>query len=1492
MYVLDSYGEPAPVGVAGELYIGGAGVARGYLNRPELTTERFLPDPFGKAPFIANPGARMYRTGDLGRWLPDGTIEYLGRNDSQVKLRGFRIEPGEIEARLLEHESVREAVVVVREDEPGDKRLVAYYTAEERAGGAEAPRAEQLRAHLAARLPEHMLPAAYVKLESLPLTPNGKLDRKALPAPEGEAYSRRGYEAPQGETETLLAATWAEALRLERVGRHDNFFELGGHSLLAVTLVERMRQAGLQVDVRALFTRPTLAELASAVGAQVDAIEAPPNLIPPGCKAITPEMLPLLKLSEEEIDRLVSGTPGGAANIQDVYPLAPLQEGILFHHLMGGEGDPYVLGSLMSFESRELLDAYLRAMQAVIDRHDILRTAVIWEGLPEPVQVVWRTAPLPVEEVELEEGGGDAEGRLYERFSPRRYRMDVREAPLMRVYVTSDPDNRRWLLMQLTHHLTVDHSTLDVLRKEIEAHLLGEEGDLPAPLPFRNLVAQSRLGVSREEHEAYFRRLLGDVEEPTAPFGFLNVRGDGLGIEEAGLQVGADLARRVRERARKLAVSAACLFHVAWALTLARVSGRQDVTFGTLLLGRMQGGRGADQVMGLFINTLPVRMRVGHDTAEESVRRAHTQLAELLRHEHASLALAQRCSAVPAPTPLFSSLLNYRHGAVAGKARPEGKGRAWEGFRFLRGEERTNYPCALSVDDFGEEFGLTAQVESPIEPMRICEHMQSALSSLIEALESEPGRPMRALESLPEREKRQVLYEWNATDLEYPGEKLVHELFEEQARIRPDAVAVVSEGDSLSYGELNRRANRLAHYLRELGVGPDARVAICLERGVEMIVALLATLKAGGAYAPLDPAYPEERLRFMLADCAPVALLTQGRLPVGFEGLSAGMPVLDLADEYRWGDRPETDPDRASVGLTAEGLAYVIYTSGSTGTPKGVMVGHRGIVRLVLNTDYVRLTAEDVIAQASNASFDAATFEIWGALLNGARLERVRREDLLSSAALAEKIERTGVSVLFLTTGLFNQLAREKPDLFQGLRYLLFGGEQVEPRWVRQVAEGGKPRNFLHVYGPTETVTYASWYEINGVTEDKGVPIGRPIGNTRMYVLDSYGEPAPVGVAGELYIGGAGVARGYLNRPELTAERFLPDPFAKESGTRIYKTGDLGRWLSEGTVEYVGRNDFQVKVRGFRIELGEIESRLLDHESVREAVVVVREDEPGDKRLVAYYTTGYTTGEGAEGEVGAEALRAHLAVRLPEHMVPAAYVRLESLPLTPNGKLDRKALPAPEGDAYSRQDYEAPRGETEALLAATWAEALRLERVGRHDDFFELGGHSLLAVQVIARLRHSLGVEVGLNQLFAHPSVAGLAQSLEGAVRTGLPAIRPTDRPEKVPLSFAQKRLWFLAQIPGVSQAYHIPIGLRLRGELNVLALRLSLDSILERHEALRTSFESRRSGSRRRRRAGSSFGNTTCEGGARRRPNSGDWWRRRPGSRSTWRKARRSEAV
>ncbi|EEC34276.1 non-ribosomal peptide synthetase [Burkholderia pseudomallei 576] len=1421
IYVLDEYGQPVPRGVAGELYIGGVQVARGYLNRPELTRERFVDDPF-----VA--GGRLYKTGDLARWRTDGSLEYLGRNDFQVKIRGFRIELGEIEAQLARVAGVRETVVLARDSgsPAGEKRLVAYYT-----GNADVA---ALREQATRHLPAYMVPSAYVRLDAWPLTPNGKLDRRALPAPADDAYARAEYEAPQGAKEEALAVIWRELLPVERISRHDNFFELGGHSLLVIGLSEKLRAAGLHADVRVVYRASTLADLAAHLGTDNQDIRIPLNLIADGDEHITPAQLTLVALSQESIDALVAKVEGGAANVQDIYPLAPLQEGILFHHLMSGESDPYVLSGVLAFRGREVMERFVSALQQVIDRHDILRTGFFWEGLEQPVQVVQRRATLPVSVVELDAREGDIVRQLEARFDSRGYRMDVSRAPLMHVHAACDGEHERWVARVLFHHLSIDHTTLERVIEEARAIGQGRAEDLPQPAPFRNFVAQARLGVSEADHEAYFRAKLGDIDEPTAPFGLLSVQGDGREIAEAARRLKPELSGALRGHARRLGVSAASMMHVAWGLVLSRTTGRQDVVFGTVLFGRMQGGAQSDRSLGLFINTLPVRMRVAQTGVETSVKETHAQLAELMRHEHAPLVLAQRCSGVPAQTPLFTSLLNYRYSKPKVAA-----AHIADGVELLDGHERTSYPLSMTVDDHERDFTIVAKVCERIGPQRVCELMELALEQLTRALGANPGGELAELDVLPAAERTQVLHGWNETGRAYARDACLHQLFEAQVSRTPEAAAVICGDETLSYTDLDARANRLAHYLRGQGVGPDTRVGLALGRGVEMMTGLLAILKAGGAYVPLDPGYASERLRAILDDSRPAIVLADAAGRTALDALAGAPPIADLhADASRWSALPSTPP--RVEGLTPRHLAYVIYTSGSTGQPKGVMVEHASVVNLWRALDEAIYRTHPSARRVSlNASiaFDSLVKQ-WVQLLSGRTLVVVPEPVRFDGRRLLDAIGRDRIDVFDCTP---SQLA-----LIEGARgpedeaypqVTLVGGEAIGEGMWSELASASS-RTYYNVYGPTECTVDAT---LARITAEHAPHIGGPLANVRAYVLNERLSPAPVGVRGELYIGGAGVARGYLNRPELTRERFIDDPFV--AGGRLYRTGDLARWRTDGSLEYLGRNDFQVKIRGFRIELGEIEAQLAKVAGVREVVVLARDsaadtDQNADpnasatansseKRLVAYYT----------GDADVVALRAQAAQHLPSYMVPSAYVRLDAWPLTPNGKLDRRALPAPADGAYARAEYEAPQGAKEEALAAIWRELLHVERVSRHDNFFELGGHSLLAVQLVSRLRQALSVEVALGTVFDAPVLSALAERLEAENTAVLSPIPLAPRDGRIALSLAQQRLWFLTQLEGVSEAYHMSGAVRLDGPLNREVLQRALNRIVMRHEALRTCF-------------------------------------------------------
>ncbi|UGQ48692.1 non-ribosomal peptide synthase/polyketide synthase [Massilia endophytica] len=1415
IYLLDAHGGLVPPGCPGGLHIAGVQVAAGYLKRPELDAQVFLRDPFGQE------DARMYRSGDLARWRRDGTLEYLGRADSQVKIRGFRIEPGEIEQRLAAFPGVSEALVLARPSPRGDMQLVAYVA------GTGIER-EALRTALKSALPDYMIPAAFVLLDAFPQTANGKIDRKALPDPEMDSGAT--FEAPEGETEELLAGLWAEVLKLERVGRHDNFFELGGHSLLAVSLIERMRRQGVQADVRTLFATPTIAALAAASGGQ-RSVQVPPNLIPPGCERITPDMLPLVALSQADIDMVAASVPGGAGNIQDIYPLAPLQEGMLFHHMLESEGDVYLGVQLAAFANREELDAHVAALRAVIARHDIMRSAVVWEGLPEPVQVVWREAPLALHELEFDSKNGPVADQLRAHCDPQRKRLEVRQAPMMQLFAAHDTANARWLLLTWQHHLLGDHTTMDVLHEEIQAWHDGRLDELPRPIPFRNFVAQTRLGITREEHEAFFRSMLGDVDTPTAPFGMLDVMRNGSQSMAARRMMGNDLAQRVRAASRKLGVGAASLCHLAWALVLSKLTGNANVVFGTVLFGRMDGGDGADRNMGLFINTLPFRVTVDGAGVADSLQRTHRALAGLLRHEHAPLALAQRCSAVQAPLPLFSTMFNYRHSKLPAQgAAPE------NGAKLLSVDERSNFPLSFAVDDLGERFGISAKAEGGIDPERICDLMESALGQIASSLENGGAEAVEGLDILPAQERSRVLDQFNATSVSFPAHGCVHEMVEAQARRTPDAIAAQIGDATLSYAELNLQANRLAHHLQARGVGPDVLVAVCAERSLEMIVALLAVLKAGGAYVPIDPAYPAERIAFLLADTRAALLLTQQALLPTLPAPPCPALCLDT-DAAAWADASGHDP--APVAGPSN-LAYVIYTSGSTGTPKGVMVEHRSLRNFLLwKQDYLQLKADDRILQKTAFAFDGGLWEFWSPLLCGARLVFARPGGHADPAYLVEAIaEHQITTVKFIPTML--ALICEEPDLARctSLRHVICGGEALSEEVARTFFRRMPHLPLHNLFGPTETTIDVTAWTARADDAPGRIPIGRPIANTRAYVLDRQGGLAPVGVPGELYIGGIQVARGYLNQPALTDEKFLPDPFDSTPGARMYRTGDRARWLPDGAIDYMGRSDFQVKIRGFRIELGEIESRLASHPSVREALVMAREDQPGVQRLVAYVTV-------RAGEVpDAALLRAHLQETLPEYMVPSAFMVLDVFPLTPNGKIDRKALPVPEVQAGAR--YIAPRTLTEQAVADAVTEVLKCGQPSMEDSFFELGGHSLLATQLVSRIRRRLGAELSLAQLFATPVLGDLARAIDAAKGAASQApILPQPRSQALPASFAQERLWFLDQFEGAGNgaakaSYVIPMALRLQGRLDVGCLHRALQAIVDRHEPLRTAIVSR----------------------------------------------------
>jgi amino acid adenylation domain-containing protein len=1398
IYVLDAHRVPVPVGVVGEIYIGGDGVGRGYLNRPELTAERFLDDPF-----CTEVDARMYKTGDLGRWLPGGDIEFLGRNDFQVKIRGLRIELGEIEAKLGACAGVREAIVVAREDVPGDKRLVAYIVPQVE---GEAPSAATLREHLARELPQHMMPGAFVGLAALPLTPNGKLDRKALPAPEHGSETPDACEAPAGRIEQAIAGIWQELLDRKRVNRHDHFFELGGHSLLAVRLATRLRaEFGTDLAVRDVFARPTLSSLAKLVS---------------GTTASSRDPIP-------------------SADRSRPLPLSWSQQRLWFlDQLDSAAGAAYHLRAALRL-SGSLDRAALRAsLDRIVARHETLRTTFAAVDDAPQQRIAPQDCGFTLIEHDLRGLGEAAQRAAVSELgaSEGRAPFDLAQGPLIRGRLLQLAEDEHVLLVT-QHHIISDGWSLGVLVKEVSALYTALSRNQPDPLPplpiqYADYAAWQRQwlqGEALQRQIDFWRAHLGGapalLELPTdrpRP-AVQSYRGDRIAV-----RLSPELSAQLRALSQRHGMTMFMTLLAGWSALLSRLSGQEDVVIGTPVANRPRAE--VEPLIGFFVNTLALRVGVA---ADRSVAELLAQVKEMTldAYAHQDLPFEQVVESLQperslSHSPVFQVLLSLNNTPGSGEAGLPGL--------TLSSIETTHQSAqvdlALSLSDAPEGVAGAAIYATDLFDRSTVERMLANWTTLLASMVADDQQRLGDLALLSPSERAQVVSEFNATERDYPHDQVAHALFEAQVKRNPSAIALQFEGGQrVSYGALNRRANQVAHRLLALGVVPDDRVAICMDRSIEMVVGLLGILKAGGAYVPLDPEYPTERLAYMLEDSAPVALLVQAALAQRLVALTTA-PTIVLGgpggDDASIVNQPETDPDPLALGLNSRHLAYVIYTSGSTGKPKGVMVEHHSLCNLALAPTFGS-DAESQVLQFASFSFDSSVFEVAISLCRGGCLHLASRDALRPGAPLLDTLRRRRITHLALPPSAMTAIAAEN-DVPQGLTLILAG--EAPPSTARQWAIGNR---LFNGYGPTENTVCASAYHC---TPDGtgAIPIGRPTANTRIYILGPRDEPVPIGVVGEIHIAGASLARGYLNRPELTAERFVRDPFSPDRGARMYRTGDLGRWLPDGNIEYVGRNDFQVKVRGFRIELGEIEARLRACAGVRDAAVIARDDATGGKRLVAYVVPQ----QGAAPSPAA--LRELLQRDLPEFMIPSAYVSLAALPLTSNGKLDRKALPAPDQEAMTRRAYEAPASATERAIADIWQELLGLELVGRHDQFFELGGHSLLAVQLMARLRAKFGIEVSVRDVFAHPTLSMLASVASDAAAPSHDPITPADRSAPLPLSWAQQRLWFLDQLDhAAGAAYHIRAALRLSGALDRAALRASLDRIVARHENLRTTFAS-----------------------------------------------------
>jgi amino acid adenylation domain-containing protein len=1321
IYLLDAQLQPVSIGVYGDLYIGGIALARGYFNDTDLTISRFISHPYSD-----KRGSRLYKTGDCARYLPDGNIEFLGRIDNQVKIRGFRIELGEIEAAIALHPAVRETVVVVREDIPDRKVLAAYIVP----NNSSAYTTSDLRSFLKKKLPDYMIPGAFVILDVLPLTPNGKVDRRALPAPDFQHELQQSLVAPRTPIEEMLASIWTDVLGIELVGVHHNFFELGGHSLLATQVISRVRDTlAVELPLRSLFESPTVASLSERVEIAI----APGQSI---------KVSPLLPISR-------------AAEI----PLSFAQQRLWFIEQLHPNSESYNIPIALRLCGLLNVAALEFSLNEIIRRHEALRTSFATiEG--KPVQVIASTLNLKLQVVDLRHmPSSDIEAETQRLATTEAMKpFDLEHSPLVRATLLQTSETEHVLLLTV-HHIIFDGWSMGVLYSELatlySAFCAGSAPILPElPIQYADFSVWQRQWLTGEILSTqlnYWKQQLKDapglLELPTfrSRPAVQTYRG-----AYHSLALSQELSVALIQLSKRTGVTLFMTLLAAFQTLLYRYTGQDDILVGTPIANRNR--KEIEGLIGFFVNTLVMRTYLGGNPNFKQLLSRVREVA-IGAYAHQDLPFEELVEALQpvrslSHTPLFQVMFTLENSPLPSFDLPD----------------LTVSP--LVVETTAAKFDLTLSMSNTSSGLicsweynsdlfdndtiaRMAEHFQTLLSGIV----ANPEQPISELPLLTEREQRQLLVEWNNTTKEYPKDKCVHQLFEEQVTLTPDAIAVVFEGEQLTYKELNQRANQLAHHLQSLGVGSEVLVGICVERSIEMVVGLLGILKAGGAYVPLDPTYPLERLVFMLEDAQVPVLLTQAKLVESLPKHQARIVCLDTD----WEVIAQQSHENCKTSVTPDKTIYVVYTSGSTGLPKGVPVPHLAVNRLVLNTNYINLETKDVIAQVSNSSFDAATFEIWGALLNGAKLVVITKDVALSPLNFADALLEQSITVLFLTTALFNLVAREVPSAFSSVKHLLFGGEAVELQWVKQVLKNGSPVRLLHVYGPTESTTFTTWYLVQTVPEGaKTIPIGRPIANTHCFVLDHSLQPVPIGVSGELYVGGDGLARGYFNRPDLTAEKFIPNPF---NNSKLYKTGDLVRYLADSNIEYLGRIDNQVKIRGFRIELGEIETVLATHPQVQETTVIVREDIQSDKRLVAYVVPKTGTEPKAALPTVNE-LRAFLKSKLPDYMVPNAFVILKAMPLTPNGKVDHRNLPVPDHTTRPDATYVMPQTKVEQIVAAVWQEILHVEKVGIYDNFFELGGHSLLVVQAHHKLQKILGVKLSVVEMFQYPTIHSLSEHL------------------------------------------------------------------------------------------------------------------------------------
>ncbi|BAY65521.1 amino acid adenylation [Calothrix brevissima NIES-22] len=1401
VYVLNSQLEPVKIGETGELHIAGSTLARGYLNRFQANAEKFIDNPF-------NPQQKLFKTGDVARYSQDGNLEILGRIDFQVNIRGMRVELEEIEAVLKLHPSVREGLVTLREDIPGDQRLVAYIVPNNQALDW-----VEIRSFLEQKLPDYMIPNAFVLMEKLPVLPNGKLNRNNLPAPNIFA-DIRNFVAPRNPQEELIANIWAEVLRLEKVGIYDNFLDLGGHSLLASLVISRLRETlSVELSVSALFEFITVASLSEKITSLQNQNQQTKSL---------PVLQPVSRAGE--------------------LPLSLIQQRFWLLDQMEGANADYNIARALHLVGQLNLTAIQQAIESIIQRHETLRTSFgMVDG--KAVQFIAETVPFTLPIVDLQALPEVEQQTELQRLITTEYTQsfDLSKAPLLRVKLIRLESDSHVLLVTM-HHIISDAWSVGIFFKELSNFYAASP--LPdLPIQYVDYAYWQRQWLQKDIINTqlnYWKQQLADappvIELPTdyPRSAIQTFRGS---IQR--FKLNNDLTSKLKTLSHQSGASLFMTLNAAFVTLLYRYTGQEDIVIGSPITNRNRPV--LEPLIGFFVNSLVLRTRLENNPTFKEVLAQVRQVA-LDAYVHQDVPFDQLVEVLQpqrhlSHSPLFQVMFVLQNTPIE---KLDLAGLNVTQLELDRPTAGATFDLTLSIQEIDSElrgaFEYNANLFDNDTIARMVEHFQI----LVEAIVNNPEQPIAKLPLLTATEQRQLIVEWNNTQTNYPQDRCIHELVTEQAEKTPDAVALVFEDCQLTYQQLNQKANQIAHYLQSLGVEKEILVGVYLERSFEMIVGILGILKAGGAYVPIDSNYPPERVNYMVADSQMSVILTHSLLLPHLLSTLELTPTKIICWDKDLEIIANQSLDEPINNVQPRNLAYVIYTSGSTGKPKGVMIEHSGLLNLVFwHLNNFAVKSSDRATNLAGTAFDAAVWELWPYLVVGASVHLIKSEFLLSDQMLQQQLISADITISFIPTPLAEKLCLLSWAENTALRIMLTGGDRLN-----HYPLGTLPFKLFNNYGPTEnTVVTTSGQILPGKSEGKSPPIGRPIANTQSYILDRYLQPVPIGVTGELYLGGAGLARGYLNRPDLTSERFILHPFVENE--RLYKTGDLARYLPDGNIEFLGRIDHQVKIRGFRIELGEIETLLSQHPQVQQVVVIVREDDPGNKYLTAYIVSETETLTSSE-------LRQFLKEYLPEYMIPSAFVMLKALPLTPNGKVNQRALPKPETTNLELEAaFVAPRTWLEKQLAEIWCTVLNQKQVGIYDNFFELGGHSLLLTSVISRIREKLSIEIPLRSLLQAPTIAELSQVItdiqlqiqiekqNASCMTFdiLPPLVPQVRDTYIPLSFAQESIWYLQQLTPESCAYNSFVILRFTGSLSASVLESCFNEIIRRHQILRTAF-------------------------------------------------------